>query len=227
MEPRSSTGYELDRALKQPGCPICRVSQEGVHRYLDGLVYESVNDPGVREHVTLALGFCNRHAWEMSQLPGASLGLALLLRDSSKQWQKQLDAVGAPGGRAEDFAHQLAQASTPQRKCLACEQQSDIEHRFIETLLESLSDQAFTDALRGSSGLCRPHFVETCAAATGPSLLERLSTVQRAINQRLIGELDEFIRKNDYRFRGEGFGQEGDSWIRAIDHLSGRDDALC
>ena len=32
---------------------------------------------------------------------------------------------------------------------------------------------------------------------------------------------DEFIRKNDYRFMSEGFGSEGDAWIRAIECLSG------
>ena len=32
---------------------------------------------------------------------------------------------------------------------------------------------------------------------------------------KLPDELTEFIRKNDYRFSKEGFGEERDSWLRA------------
>ena len=34
-------------------------------------------------------------------------------------------------------------------------------------------------------------------------------------------ELAEFIRKNDYQFSAEGFGKEGDSWLRAIGMIAG------
>ena len=56
-------------------------------------------------------------------------------------------------------------------------------------------------------------------------MLNALTEIQSAINQRWLGELDEFIRKNDYRFMSEGFGSEGDAWIRAIERLSGADGA--
>jgi len=36
-------------------------------------------------------------------------------------------------------------------------------------------------------------------------------------------ELDEFERKHDYRFTKEGFGKEGDSWIRAIEKMIGKE----
>ncbi len=39
--------------------------------------------------------------------------------------------------------------------------------------------------------------------------------------QALRDELAEFIRKQDYRFRDEGLGAEGDAWIRAIAQVSG------
>jgi hypothetical protein len=37
----------------------------------------------------------------------------------------------------------------------------------------------------------------------------------------LAGELGEFIRKNDYRFSAENVGKEKDSWLRAIELVSG------
>ena len=40
--------------------------------------------------------------------------------------------------------------------------------------------------------------------------------------QSLLAELSEFIRKHDYRFTGEGMGEEGTSWIRAIEMVAGK-----
>jgi hypothetical protein len=229
VKANDGTRWELERALAKSGCPICTLSREGVHHYLDGLLYENVNDPGIREHVTGALGFCNRHAWEMREMHGSSLGTALLHRDALKQWQRQLDAATDQNGRAdlERSRARLAQANEPKRGCVACEQQDDIERRTLAVLLESLFDRGFVRALGASAGLCRRHFGQACHAARDAAALETLVAIQSEANRRLIGELDEFIRKNDYRFRDEGFGAEADSWIRAIGRLSGEKEAMC
>lgn len=217
--------WELDQALKQNGCPICWISQKSVRRFLDGLLYENVNDPGIRQHVTAALGFCNRHAWQMRAVNGGSLGMALLHRDALKQWQQQLDQATRVHGRGDVERKQIAQANESREKCLACERQAEIGQRYIETLLEALPDREFTDALHQSAGLCRAHFAQACHSATQVEMLDALVEIQMVINRRLIGELDEFVRKNDYRFTAEGFGVEGDSWIRAIAHLAGSEGA--
>jgi hypothetical protein len=39
----------------------------------------------------------------------------------------------------------------------------------------------------------------------------------------LIVELKEFHRKHDYRFSKERIGKEGDSWIRAIEKMIGKE----
>ena len=36
-----------------------------------------------------------------------------------------------------------------------------------------------------------------------------------------LANLDEFIRKRDYRFRGESYGEEGDVWLRAMNAVVG------
>jgi hypothetical protein len=40
----------------------------------------------------------------------------------------------------------------------------------------------------------------------------------------LDAELVELIRKYDYRFTAEGFGEEGNAWKRAIPKVSGEQD---
>jgi hypothetical protein len=37
-----------------------------------------------------------------------------------------------------------------------------------------------------------------------------------AVYEKLLSELDEFIRKDDYRFANEPLGEERDSWTRAV-----------
>jgi hypothetical protein len=49
--------------------------------------------------------------------------------------------------------------------------------------------------------------------------------VQRQAWQRLMGELEEFIRKNDYRFADEVMTpEEGTSWTRVLDVIVGLKD---
>ena len=77
---RSRIYCELRDALSLPGCPLCRVEREATERYVDSLLYEKVNDPGVREAMRTSRGFCPQHAW-LRDRHGASLGVAILTRD--------------------------------------------------------------------------------------------------------------------------------------------------
>ncbi len=51
--------------------------------------------------------------------------------------------------------------------------------------------------------------------------MNTLVNAQRRIWVRLVGQLSEFIRKNDYRFVCEPWGEESDAWLRAIAAVSG------
>ena len=52
-----------------------------VHRYLDGLSYENVNDVEVRATLRAARGFCAHHAWQFLDVTHDSLGAAIIYRD--------------------------------------------------------------------------------------------------------------------------------------------------
>ncbi|MBI4271931.1 MAG: hypothetical protein HY615_16460 [Candidatus Rokubacteria bacterium] len=49
-------------ACAEPGCPVCRCLTAHSVRYLDGLLYEHVNDPGTRARLHASRGFCGWHA---------------------------------------------------------------------------------------------------------------------------------------------------------------------
>ena len=59
------------------------------------------------------------------------------------------------------------------------------------------------------------------ASAGDAATIATLRSVHLARYTLLADELDEFIRKRDYRFAREPSGSERDSWVRAIEALSG------
>ena len=57
-------------------------------------------------------------------------------------------------------------------------------------------------------------------SAAKPEAMKRFQELEESRLARLQAEMEEFIRKNDYRFRGEAWGTERDAWQRALLKLS-------
>ncbi len=219
--------YDLQEALVQSGCPLCRLRKERAEQYLDNLLWENVNDPGIRQAIRKALGFCREHTHMAISHPGAALGLALIARDV---WENILqtsetDPHTAPSPRWRRSAVSAERVLTrlaPQAECPVCIHTQEMEDLYLDVLLEGLTgDAPLLAAYEASDGLCLIHFRRALARARDGEALAALIRVQHAAGQRLVEELDEFIRKNDYRFRDEGWGRERDVWQRALLALVG------
>ncbi|MCC7354522.1 MAG: hypothetical protein IT330_12300 [Anaerolineae bacterium] len=212
--------HELRDALAQPGCPVCRLANKAVESYIGNLLYESTNDIVIRARLRKARGFCRTHAGRLNR-PGASLSIAII----------QHDVLGALLATLEDNAQtheprraaSLARDLGPQETCPACWQQGEMEHLYLEALFKGIADADIWQAYTASAGLCLPHFRQALRQARNAEALAQLIRAQRCIWERLRAELAEFIRKNDYRFRDEGFGAEGDSWLRATEAVVGQE----
>jgi len=123
-----------------------------------------------------------------------------------------------PTSATADLVARLA----PQAMCPACKQAEIMERIYLDTLLNTLlGDEGLLAAYESSDGLCLPHFRQALAQVRDEVVFEALINAQRAIWERLAADLGEFIRKNDYRFRDEPLGEEGDAWLRAIAALAG------
>ena len=228
--------YDLRDAMAQPGCPVCRLNADAVARHLDGLLWESVNDTGVRQDIRQARGFCQQHAWLLVE-GGSSLGAVIIMRDVMQSVLRVLeaarfqDATSSLRQRAQDMLSpgHGAPANTdlvaelgPQAPCPACAQAETIEGILISTLAECLvGENGLLEAYRASEGLCLQHLRQVLAQAHAPALFEILIDVQRTVWERLIGQLSEIVRKEDYRFRHEPRGEEIGASLRAIAVLSG------
>ncbi len=210
---------DLLEACKEPGCPLCRVSLAFVRSYLENTMYERVNDPGVRATLREARGYCNTHAWMLSEGRGVVLGAAILHRDVLNAVLEAMEV--APLGRGtRQYAQDILRRLRPTAECPACANRRVMEDIALKTLLKYLDDTALSEALDRTDGLCLTHFSRALELVEDTDQLQRLLNFQRRALTRLRDELSELIRKHDYRFINEGLGEEGDSWLRAIGVVS-------
>lgn len=231
----SSTAYELLKACRQSGCPVCRVEQAAVERYLSNLLFESVNDVPTRERLRASLGFCREHAQlAVEKNLGNALGFAIIYQDVINNILRQFDSESAAPTVARlpallkrvpaqmgELLQKILYALTPHKHCVVCQQRDKTQQIVIPALLEALPTEEMKTALQNSEGLCFPHLKKTIESITDPAVSELLITLHRQQLEDLRAELTEFIRKNDYRFKDEGFGSEGDAWLRAIRKVTG------
>jgi hypothetical protein len=93
-------------------------------------------------------------------------------------------------------------------------------------MLGFVQEEEFLEGLRASAGLCLPHLCHAMTIGRDHPNLPVLLSVQADRWSGLVGELAEFIRKNDYRFATEPMGREGSSWQRVLDAIAGRAGAI-
>jgi hypothetical protein len=225
---------DIIEAMATPGCAFCKLQQRAAERYLDAFLWESVNDPRLRREVSAARGFCSNHAWLLVR-PGAALSAAIIYKDVVAGTAQVVQAAAADAsdgsfwqrlrawfGRSQPASDPVVRTLAPQRLCPVCTNAAEVEEHLCATVLSAMKhSDDFLTHYRSSSGLCVRHFSTLIAHARQPNLRTTLIDAQLAIWQSLEGELSEFIRKNNHRFRGEKFGDERDSWERAIALTSG------
>jgi hypothetical protein len=206
--------HELLDALRADGCAICRLARKASDSYINALLYEGVVDVDLRQKLRDARGPCYVHAWRMASRRGAVLGTAIVYRDVINTLAKELEVpekrslLGSKGSLAQRLA-----AAEP---CPACSLEQDAVRRAIKTLLKHIGDADVAESYVAAGGLCLPHFTETLTHASGAAS-QSLADWQAAAFRRLRDELDELIRKHDYRFSGEAITeQEAVAWTRAV-----------
>jgi len=211
-------------ACQEPGCPMCHLMFGVMHSYMDSVMNEYVIDIPARAEMRDARGYCKRHAWYLPEGRGRVLGIAIIHDDIVKNVIRAIDAKNPKHG-ARRRAQDLLKRASASAECPACIYERKMEEVTTRAMLKYLHDDDFMDTLRASSGLCLNHFYQALNLVRDKIAFQRLVEIERATLAELQGELAEFIRKRDYRFSHEGFGKEGDSWLRAVAHVSGEEGA--
>lgn len=236
---KTKSYYDLLEALALPGCPICRLVAAYTDRMLDGLIYEQINDGGLRARIRQAHGFCPTHSRQLVR-HGAALGVAIMMRDVLNTLLEALEGARfRPVSRLsrESLRAMLTSAPSPatadavsrlsaQKPCPVCERTREMEEMLLHVFVERLGDPDLVHKFRASEGLCLPHLRGIFALVTREQDYETLVRAQGAIWRNLLAQLSEAIRKSDYRFSGEGLGPEGTAWLRALGIIAGTQEDL-
>ncbi|MCU0520401.1 MAG: DUF6062 family protein [Anaerolineae bacterium] len=88
-------------------------------------------------------------------------------------------------------------------------------------MLGRIDNPDIAESLKRAGGLCWPHFRTAIEQRPSEPRLRALAAVQRDATERLLVDLEEFIRKHDYRFQDEAMATEGDAWLRTVAQVSG------
>jgi hypothetical protein len=214
---------KLQDALDGSGCPICRIGAQITERFLWGYLYERVNDAASRRELIAARGFCHRHAWALRRFHD-TLGIAILYRHLLEELAGDIRRSAAGTARTpRAAADRLRAALAPAGGCPACLHVRDLERSALQALVTRLELPEVRARLSGPASLCMPHFLAAAAMADRAGQT-RLVEAQLVVITMVHDDLDELVRKHDYRFREEGITvNEAASWTRAIELLVGRD----
>jgi hypothetical protein len=221
------TRDDLLDAMRRAACPLCVLLERAERKAVDLFLYDQVNDISRRDALRASRGLCPIHTSMLAEGRSA-LGVAIISRDIMRAMAAELEA-SAPNEAALGWLRdrlgsgtgaQLAARIEPQAGCPMCAERPRIEAPLLIGLLHNLADPAFAQAFDQSVGLCRVHLAGALRAADAPNA-RALAQRQAAIWRRLEADLDEFIRKHDYRFKGEAIEVERDIWRRALQITSG------
>ena len=195
--PRDATAFEVREALREEGCAVCRLTLRSVAKLLQSIAYEQVNDIAVRHELRRTRGFCNHHAFQWVHEVRSVLGTALIYRDVLRAALRDLEAPPSREGLLRGILSPPRHGRRNQ--CPACRAQLQAEERYLEALLAVVS--AEPGLLDASEGACRRHTL--AALRIGGSGAELVAGRTRRAVEAVLRDLDEVIRKEDYRFRDE------------------------
>ena len=219
---------ELREAMGRWGCPLCRLSIKAEHAFIASLTYERVLDLKTRDALKASRGLCESHTRYWQHVQGSALGIAIVSRVSVLDLLRDTDeAKTRPGSlfRRRDRAGDTAARLEESGPCPACEIGAGTVQRFGALLLQDIEDEAAQEDLLASGGVCLPHLRTILQLRHAERAFDALMRVQRQAWAKLMGELEEFIRKNDYRFTDEPMSEaEATSWTRVLDVLQGLND---
>lgn len=226
-------GVKLREAVREAGdaqCPLCRLVEDEERARLHWLAYEGLADAGLRKTLLASRGFCVTHTRLLytivvEQTRNLS-AIAQIMRELSAADLEALDRASrgrGSGGSAQSTRRfrasigRLVAALQPAASCPACDTAAAVLSRKAEAFATALEDDAFRGAYtQGAGALCRPHLLRVLEVVASAHAADALLTKQVDGLRRDSADLDEFLRKVDYRFAAEPKGDEQRAPLRSL-----------
>ena len=236
-------------AMKLDGeCLLCALERKTELGEAERYLGASVMEPDTRVQVNQK-GFCRHHHAMLFSMSNR-LGHALMLEShmietrerTEKVWKKlgnaagTLQGIGLAGklsGKAKGAEAAVQESIAELRKitdsCLMCETIRENMQRYLHTFLHLYkNDSDFRSKFGAGKGLCLHHTAELLEAAEGEyspkelgDLIQVLVKAEQENMDRIQEEISWFIKKFDYRFEKESWGNSKDAVERTVNKLRG------
>jgi hypothetical protein len=165
---RDLSAVKLADMFAEPGCPLCRHRDQAVARYIEGFMYESVNDVAFRASLDSARGFCRPHTHAVlaggRHVSGGMLGSAILFGAVMRVRERELRAVRAAGSLSRG---RRAQEAVRAPGCLVCAEAASVDAATASSVLRLVVEPDWAVAI-GDAELCLEHLSCLMAAPGRP-----------------------------------------------------------
>lgn len=198
----------LRQGLRAGICPLCRVAHKADREFIWHFFDEGADQGEAIDTVRQACGFCAEHIEMLRriELDGmrSTLAISTMFADTFSGIVADLDRLGP-------------RDAFRRAPCPACANRDERLRANAQYLLADLATSpGHRDTFAHSPGLCFPHFELVWERADTVEDRELILAAQRDAARRLLGELQEHVRKQDDRYRHEPKGAEHEAWRRAI-----------
>jgi hypothetical protein len=228
---------ELERALQQEGCPLCRIVRQHEEAWLFHTLWEFTGDPEVRKRFDESFGLCSPHARLMIRVAkghhlGGS-GVARIYETIVWRFREKLTALFPPSSRWDLRRWLKIPAPDPEpsaleelqgKPCSLCVASARTAEGAVFFLGQALQDSRWRRKYQASYGLCNPHLLQ----ALRDEQVRRNSEVWEFLVEdhlQRLGELQhrlyELQRKQSYDVHEPVTQEEARSWQEAIWRFTG------
>ncbi|MDF1616690.1 DUF6062 family protein [Petrocella sp. FN5] len=215
-------------------CPFCHLYESLEKDSIDFVLGPSYMDVDIRHH-TNASGFCANHYAKLFNEKNR-LGMALILETHMKKVRQDLEAAVMKPYKSKSFHIGKRTVLSPVKdftekmvhQCYICDRVEDFLDHYLDTFFYLWKkDTSFRDLFMVSKGFCIRHFGHLYDR--GEYVLKdkdfqafktNLIAIQQSNFDRVIGDLEWFISKFDYRYEKEPWKQSKDAVSRSIQKIS-------
>lgn len=168
---------DLERLLREPGCPVCRSVEEAERSFFSWFRIESFTAAEVQARLRAGMGMCPRHSRRLVEDLGDGEGhiMTTMMRHALAGARHALRGDGQPG------------------PCPACEAVAFGGQRGRSVLLDGLSDARHARLYSDHDGICLRHLVHAAEVADRSALrllAERLArTLEEHDGSALVGAI--------------------------------------
>lgn len=199
--------HALKDCMTDGSCPICAQTETNIRSTMRSVLYESMTDVEIRDTIKNARGFCRHHS-NMFLEEGDALNHAIVYGDALRSALQ--DVVNGDYKYYEE-----------RQNCYFCDMAREAEDAYTKACWDAFHDEEFFSAYEKGGLLCMVHLhaMETASEKEKNGEEFYLKLAQSTIDkyQVMIRQLDEIIRKSDYRNLGEAWTDgEKTAWRRAV-----------